>query len=155
MSIDLNYLRQEIEKLAPTVWSSMVGVTLQAAPTVKTSLPSGHAWGGCVRIQGGWNGAVVLHCGVELLRLASKAMLGVSPEAATRDDLRDSLGELTNITGGNIKAILPGPSTLSLPMVAEGDELSVRVPKSHPILRLAFASLEGQLLIVLHESEKS
>ena len=34
--------------------------------------------------------------------------------------MRDAVGELANMVGGNIKALMPGSCQLSLPTVAEG-----------------------------------
>ena len=36
------------------------------------------------------------------------------------------------MVGGNIKSLLPAPSTLSIPSVAEGGETSVRMPGATP-----------------------
>ena len=36
------------------------------------------------------------------------------------DDMADAMGELANILGGNLKALLPEGSTLTLPSVVEG-----------------------------------
>ena len=33
------------------------------------------------------------------------------------EDIDDALGELANVVGGNVKAVLPGPSALGLPEV--------------------------------------
>ena len=33
------------------------------------------------------------------------------------EDVDDALGELANVVGGNVKAVLPGPSVLGLPEV--------------------------------------
>jgi chemotaxis protein CheX len=35
-------------------------------------------------------------------------------------DIADAVGELANIVGGNVKSLLPPPTTLSLPVVAWG-----------------------------------
>ncbi len=154
MNATLDPLLEDIKKLTVNVWTSMANVELRPHDTPISTASIGHALAGCVRIKGGWNGAIVLHCAPDLLKKASKAMLSVDPEKATRDDLRDTLGELSNITGGNIKAILPGPSDLSLPIVAEGDELSVRVPKSNPVVRLQFIAPEGPMTLIILETQE-
>jgi len=40
-------------------------------------------------------------------------------EEVTSDEIGDALGELANVLGGNVKAMLPAPSTMSLPTVSE------------------------------------
>jgi chemotaxis protein CheX len=38
------------------------------------------------------------------------------------EDVDDALGELANVVGGNVKAVLPGPSVLGLPEVGTAPE---------------------------------
>jgi hypothetical protein len=38
------------------------------------------------------------------------------------EDIEDALGELANVVGGNVKAVLPGPSVLGLPEVGVAPE---------------------------------
>ena len=50
------------------------------------------------------------------------AMLGLDPGDGPRpaEDVADAVGELVNMIGGNVKSLMPGPSTLSLPLVRAG-----------------------------------
>jgi len=49
-------------------------------------------------------------------------MLGLVDSAAGTpdEDVADAVGELVNMIGGNVKSLMPGPSVLSLPVVAAG-----------------------------------
>ncbi len=40
-----------------------------------------------------------------------------TPSAELPDHVQDALGELAYVVGGNVKAVLPGPSVLGLPEV--------------------------------------
>lgn len=42
-------------------------------------------------------------------------------EAVTTDDLVDAFGEIANVVGGNVKALLDAPASLSLPHVSTHD----------------------------------
>ncbi len=46
-------------------------------------------------------------------------------ETVPREDVVDALGELANVVGGNVKALLPEHGTLGLPKVAD------RLPDGH------------------------
>jgi CheY-specific phosphatase CheX len=52
--------------------------------------------------------------------------------------MQDALGEITNMTGGNIKALLPGACHLSLPAVVEGTSYTIRVPSTRIVTRVPF-----------------
>jgi chemotaxis protein CheX len=70
-----------------------------------------------VSVTGAWQGHVVIECSTAASKLAAAALLGVPADEVTEADVADALGELANIIGGNVKALLPDPSALSLPYV--------------------------------------
>ena len=60
-----------------------------------------------VHIEGAWQGAVILRCPQLLSATLTSEMLG-GESVPTFDDIRDALGELTNMVAGNLKAMLAG-----------------------------------------------
>ena len=85
-----------------------------------TPVPAVSEVAACVRITGGWHGAVVLSCGRDLAVAITEAMFAMDPGTTSAEELDDAMGEMANMIGGNIKGLLPGPSQLSLPTVVEG-----------------------------------
>jgi chemotaxis protein CheX len=103
-----------VQSIADDVWTSLVGdgevlVPLPVpAPEVTVS-----AW---VQITGPWRGAVVVTCDEATAEALTECLLRARPPAVIEpEDVADALGELANVLGGNVKAALPGPSTLGLP----------------------------------------
>ena len=45
-----------------------------------------------------------------------------APERLDAADVDDALGEIANVVGGNVKAVLPGPSVLGLPRTGTAPE---------------------------------
>lgn len=113
-------LEAEIAAVAHDVWESMFGLQLAPSDAAAVDPP---ALTGIVHIDGDWQGAVTLRCGVELADDLTRRLFGESTDA----EVRDLLGELTNQLGGNIKAMLPGAETLSLPVVAAGSDYEITV----------------------------
>jgi chemotaxis protein CheX len=70
------------------------------------------------------------------------------PEAVT-DDVRDVLGELANMIGGNIKSAVAAGLTLSMPSVTDGSDYGLRVCGSEIQDRLAFDSDDGPFWVTL------
>ena len=93
---------------------------------------------GTVHITGPWSGSVVVECPESFGRVVAAAMFGSEPEDVTDDELVDVVGELANMTGGNVKALLEGDSTLSLPTVVRGNDFCVVVPGTHLSRSLAY-----------------
>jgi chemotaxis protein CheX len=103
-----------VQAIADDVWTSLVGdgevlVPLPVpAPEVTVS-----AW---VQITGPWRGAVVVTCDEPTAIGLTECLLRARPPAVIEpEDVADALGELANVLGGNVKAALPGPSSLGLP----------------------------------------
>lgn len=127
----------DICSLTADVWSSILG--LEVAPTgAPPAETSERTLTGCVHITGGpWEGTVTLECPSDLANAAAAAMFGMEQDELGREELDDALGELANMTGGGVKALVPGPSTLSLPTVVEGLSYSVNVPGSDLVREVA------------------
>ncbi|HTY56063.1 MAG TPA: chemotaxis protein CheX [Candidatus Binataceae bacterium] len=117
----------EIYRLMEEIWTSMLSLELER-PRHKSSNHSDRGTlTGCVHISGAWEGAAVLSCATELAHRITKIMFGM-PEVS-EGEVCDAIGELTNITAGQIQSLLPRPSELSLPSVVEGRDYRVNIPK--------------------------
>lgn len=114
----MHSLEREVVSIAQGVWSTVLGLELRRQDD-GAGRDAGPAVVGSVTISGAFEGRVTLRCAAPLAARATSILFGVDPAAATPDLSRDVVGELTNVLGGNIKALLPGPSRLSLPTVVE------------------------------------
>ena len=139
---------EQIVAIAQDVWSSFLGMDLEPDPLGTGAPPlTGRTMTGCVHVTGEWRGSIFLECGAELARGAAEAMFGAEPGSLSHDEVSDALGELTNMVGGNIKSLLPAPSTLSVPSVAEGESYTVRVPGALRLEHVALLSPAGPLSV--------
>lgn len=108
---------QEIHEVVSSIWTSLLG--MQIDPATRADPPAERYYTGRVTIRGGWNGTVVVRCALGLARRVAAAMFEVDPASVSSDDMRDAIGEVTNIAAGNLKALMPDPCTLGLPAVEE------------------------------------
>jgi chemotaxis protein CheX len=90
---------------------------------------------GSVDITGAWEGTVTVDCPAELAEQTARAMFG--EELTGAGDVLDAVGEVANIAGGNIKALVPAPSQLSLPAVASSTHPTV-APASALVTEVVF-----------------
>jgi chemotaxis protein CheX len=107
---------ETVHSIAQEAWSALVGDDEFLVP-----LPGGlpdDALSSWVDVAGPWNGIVVLTCGRSTAEQLSRELLKQhAPPVLEAEDVADALGELANVVGGNVKAVLPGPSVLGLPEV--------------------------------------
>ena len=107
---------ETVRSIVQEAWSALIGEDELLVP-----LPGGlpeNAVSSWVHITGPWNGIVVLTCGRSTAEQLSRELLKEhAPPVIEDEDIEDALGELANVVGGNVKAVLPGPSALGLPEV--------------------------------------
>jgi chemotaxis protein CheX len=138
--------KADVQSIIEYVWDATFGVVPERDE--RGAFP-GHRVTACVQFTGSWEGAVTLACSERMARRATACMFGIDPDAASFQQVRDALGELANIVGGNIKALLPSPTLLSLPMVADGDERALHLPYTAPVCSVAFVSREDPFVVSL------
>ena len=139
MSVETTQITQAVE----TIWSTMLGLEAKTSQTALNPRLKPSTLTGCIQITGAWQGAVTVECPGGLARRVASIMFGSDACDVTADQVNDALGELTNIIGGNIKALLPEPSQLSMPAVTEGTDYLFCIPGSRPMAELTF-SCEGK-----------
>lgn len=102
--------------IAEDAWTALVGEDEVLVP-----LPAGPATdplSGWVQLTGPWTGIVAVTTGrATAEQLASCMLKEHAPPVLDDEDVADALGEMANVVGGNIKAVLPPPAALSLPEV--------------------------------------
>jgi len=128
-------------KIIQDTWASTLGFQVDCPVSVELSAIG--VLTVCVRISGAWEGEVQLDCPLPLARLMAAAIFQVNTDKADNDDILDALSELIHIVGGNLKALLPQPVTLSLPSLLEPTNLAHSTPQGPIVCRLTLMS-EGQ-----------
>jgi chemotaxis protein CheX len=137
---------EEVLGITRDVWESFTG---RAIDVVDGQLhrDGGGVTVGCVTVSGEWQGSVLLACPAQLARMAASAMFDVPAGELDDQEVADALGELTNMIGGNIKSLIPGPSRLSMPAVTAGASPTVKPPRAALVSTVSLAC-EGLPLTV-------
>ncbi|MEO8000030.1 MAG: chemotaxis protein CheX, partial [Gemmatimonadaceae bacterium] len=121
-----------------TMWESVLGTDIQTVGNELTDVNREHSLVGCIHVTGPEGGVVTLECSDALARTSASAMFHMSLEDVQSADAEDSLGELTNIIGGNFKAMLSDGHQLSLPTVVEGKDFRTRFIGTRLASRVGF-----------------
>lgn len=143
----MQYLEQEIISLTQYIWGATLNLEATPHDEPVPPVPGGRTLDGVINITGAWAGALVLQVPEHVARRAAAVMFELPEDAATLEDMQDAVGELTNMTGGNVKALLDGHCQLSLPAVVEGRDYSIRVPGSDAVTRVTF-DIDGEPFVV-------
>ena len=150
----MQFLENEIRQITQWIWAATLDREIQPGHHPDWQARQTQTLMGSVRITGDWEGAVTLNCSTALARQIAAIMFGIPEQATTIEQTQDALGELTNMVGGNIKALLPVPSRLSLPTVAEGVDYLALLPGGRVISEVNFECLGEPFFVILLKSEK-
>lgn len=113
-------LEEQIAEITRMVFDTVLGLEAVPAAGAAPAADDAGMLAGAVQISGAFEGTVTVSCTTALASHAAAILFDVPDGAATESDTRDALSELVNITGGNLKPLVPGPSKLSLPQIASG-----------------------------------
>jgi chemotaxis protein CheX len=105
--------RDDLVRAVGEVWETALG--LPATPHDAPPAEPGPRVAAGVSIGGARQAEVVLACDTALARRAAATLFAVPEGEVTDDMILDTVGELANMTGGQLKALLPEGCTLSPP----------------------------------------
>lgn len=98
---------------------------------------------------GAWKGAVVIECNESQCCLFTERLMGIPEPAHMDNDVRDAMGEVVNMIGGNLKSVFPPGVSLSMPSVLEGADYAYRICGSNETVRFSFCGDAGPLWVTL------
>ena len=94
-------------------------------------------------IVGDHEAELTIRCGERFARRLAAVMFDAEPDDLDDADVGDAVGELTNMTGGAVKAYFPGVCTLGIP---ERGPFAEEVHADQPVLGSAVLEHEGDLI---------
>ena len=144
---DVETMRDSLAEIVQSVFTTMMGLEV-----ARGGLPwhsSSERLTAAVHLAGAWDGAVLFECNRgQACRFAGR-FLSADPSDDVDDVVRDVLGEIANMMGGNLKCLLPHGVSLSTPYVVDGGDYNLRFCGSDLCDRLAFDTIEGPVWITL------
>ena len=137
--------RAELAAIVESVFETMMD--LHPVECSAPWLGNSNRLSAAVHLAGDWSGAVLLECDRRQACQFAARFLAMGappgdPPPAVDDVVRDVLGELANMIGGNLKCVLTHGTRLSMPSVVDGD-YTLRVCGAASRERLAFSCDEG------------
>jgi chemotaxis protein CheX len=145
LSIDI--VPSELVQIVESVFETML--RLETAEGGTPWFPSEDRLTAAVHLSGHWSGAVFIECGrSQACRFAGR-FLSEDPPSTVDDVVRDVLGELANMIGGNMKCVLTAGIQLSIPSVVDGDDYLSRVGGAEILERISFQCTEGPFWVTL------
>ena len=136
-----------LAEIVETVFMTMMSLEVSSSDVPWSH--KGERLSSCVHLTGDWNGVVVLECNSrQACQFAGRILAMDAPETVD-DDVRDVLGELANMIGGNMKSGMATGVRLSMPTVMEGRDYDMRICGSQVLERIAFQCADGHFWVTV------
>jgi len=139
----------DLATIVESVATMMLGLDL-GEPAIDVPDAS-YTIGASVQLMGDWAGAIVVGCDATFGAEAAGAMFGTDPATVTQEEISDALGELANMIAGNVKPLLPGTATISLPTVVRGEEIHLGIPGAQVWVGLTYRRGETVLMVRVYQ----
>ncbi len=136
-----------LEQIVKSVFTTML--ELEVSVTEAPQKPAGSRLASFVQLTGDWNGTVLLECSPQQACALAGRVLCMDPPSAVDDDVRDAMGELANVIGGNIKSGMSVGVSLSMPIVMDGKDYDLRVCGAEIWERLNFECTDGPFWVTV------
>lgn len=113
----MDIAREDLMALVDQTWQTLFGDPISEAETEVGTIPS---WDirSRIEIRGAWQGTVTVLFPSETAEQVACRMLEAKPGELAAEEILDAAGEMANILAGNLKSMLPQPSSLGLPVVS-------------------------------------
>ncbi|MGH1506441.1 MAG: chemotaxis protein CheX [Acidimicrobiales bacterium] len=125
---------EDLQYMLTELWSSMLDLALddEIDPTAAHDL----SWCAAVDILSDdvVTGTVMVRCGDELAERIAEALFGLPSGSASFGEVRDAMGEVANIVGGNVKGVLDAATVLGLPRTSRGEPATSQAPVNRLLL---------------------
>jgi CheY-specific phosphatase CheX len=141
--------------VAPEIWDMMLSLALGPDDVAPADVFPGdqRTITALVTVNGGWNGAIAVQTSLDAgARFAAAMFMADDPTTMSPEEVRDAAAELTNMTGGNIKNLIPASTQLGIPCVTEGIGYVVTLPRTAPIHKLVYDCNGDKVLVTVFEA---
>jgi len=143
----------DLAQIVQSVFATMV--SLEIVSCSEAWSPDGNRVTSAVHLSGDWNGVVLLECERRQACAFAARFLSIDAPDSVDDTVRDVLGELANMIGGNLKCVVARGIALSMPSVVDGGDYRMRFCRAELMLQCAFDSSDGIFWVsILTEPEK-
>lgn len=140
--------KDQIAQIAIDVFRSMLGMEVD---TCEKPAPLISDVTALVNFGGYWSRALLIQCSFNQAFEFTSRLMGMEPPTSFNEDALDTMGEVANMVGGNLKALLMPKGTLSVPEVFSMMPTSTWIPEDFTVSKIALKGEMGVFFITLME----
>ena len=98
-------------------------------------------------------GVILVECSEKLAYIFTARLMSIDVPSSVDADVTDSMAELANMIGGNLKGLMPAETHISMPVVLEKQDVAGVVGNRTLLTQLNFAGEHGLCRITLFDAD--
>lgn len=98
-------------------------------------------------------GVILVECSEDLAYVFTSRLMSIDRPSSVDDDVADSMAELANMIGGNLKGLMPAETHISMPVLLERESVPAVIGRRTLLTRLLFTGDHGLCRISLFDAE--
>jgi chemotaxis protein CheX len=149
--LDLEVYRADLDRVVGMVFETMLNMEVTPVERVWQKRPG--VMTAAVQFAGQWKGAVFVECTEDQACQIAARLMNIPSPTSIDEDAVDSIGELANMIGGNMKSVMPRGVELSAPLVVAGSDYGLRLRSCDLVTRAVFDTECGPFWITLVEMQ--
>ncbi|MBZ5672725.1 MAG: chemotaxis protein CheX [Acidobacteriia bacterium] len=147
VTFEIDAHQTDVARIVEDVFRTMLCLEVATSETGDSSEPG--LLTAAVQFVGDWKGAVLLRCSPRQAFAFTTSLIPSQKPSRFDEDVRDALGELANMVGGNLKSVLPPGVALSMPSVVEGNHYALHICGRNASKTFGFSSELGPFWVTL------
>lgn len=132
--------------IAQQVFLAMADMEICLAPT---HISAGPVIASILEYSEPSEGTMLLECSPSLAYVFTERLMEVKVPESLDEDVRDAMGELANMIGGNLKGLMPEETCVSIPSVLAESDRQELLANSERLSRVCMGGKDGHLCISL------
>ena len=145
-----NLVEKALREVVSYIWAT--SLEMELTPVTSTTPPSA-PWSGIeasVHIMGAWCGTLKIQTSRRLAEDITARMYEISDRSKLNwEQIQDALREITNVTGGNLKTVLPEECQLGIPQTVEMEISGIETTTCQTALGILFRSAGQPFQVIL------
>jgi hypothetical protein len=137
----------EQSRIVAEVFGVMADIV--AEPATVPWPPSGELVTAAIYFTEPWKGVMLLECVLPLAFEFTARVMSVPMPTSVNADVRDTMGELVNMIAGNLKALMPPTTMISIPSVVRGRDCVLQMRGSKTLSQIVFDTEFGACSLTL------
>lgn len=150
--MERNVAKDDLKRVVSDVWLSLFELNTMESESHADRLEKSPCYSSYVNITGVFNGGIFVKTTAKNLRSMASGIFDGEPTDIKKREIKDIIGELSNLIGGHVKSLLAEDCNLSLPHVMGAKDQHIIVPEPKVVHSLIVEAKNEPINVVFYKN---